>query len=86
MRDRDILARRVLRIGIFLDVIIGDLPGDLPDDFPGERLLGDLLLGDLLLGDFLLGDSLEELFVTFLVVLVADLPTLSAFKDKENIY
>lgn len=73
MRDREILARRVLRIGNFLDVIVGDLPGDLPD-LPGDRLLGD----------FLLGESLEGLFVIFLLGLVAVLPILSALQDKKE--
>jgi len=78
MRDRDILARRVLRIGNFLDIIVGDLPGDLPGD------LADSLPGDRLLGDFLLGEYLEGLFVILLLVLVAVLPNLSAFEDKKR--
>jgi len=74
MRDKDILARRVLRIGNFLDIIVGDLPGDLADCLPGDRLLGD----------FLLGEYLEGLFVILLLVLVAVLPNLSAFEDKKD--
>lgn len=74
MRDREILARRVLRIGNFLDESVGGLPGDLPDCLPGDRLLGD----------FLLGESLEGLFVIFLLVLVTVLPTLSALQDKKE--
>lgn len=72
MRDRDILARRVLRIGNFLDVNDGDLAGDLPDCLPGDRLLGDFLLGECLVGLFVL-----------LLVLVEVLPSLSAFEDKK---
>jgi hypothetical protein len=85
MREREILAKRVLRTGNFLDdIVVGDLPGDrlLGDRLLGDRLLGDLLLGDrllgdLLLGDFLLGESLDGLFFgTLLLVLVVDLLTL----------
>lgn len=75
MRDRDILARRVLRIGNFLDVIVGDLPGDLADCLAGDRLLGDFLPGEYLMG----------LFVILLLVLVVVLPTLSAFKKRRYI-
>jgi len=80
MREREILAKRVLRTGNFLDdVVVGDLPGDrlLGDRLLGDRLLGDRLLGDLLLGDFLLGESLDGLFFgTLLLVLAVDLLTL----------
>jgi len=75
MRDKDILARRVLRIGNFLDVIVGGLPGDLADCLPGDSLLGD----------FLAGEYLEGLFVILLLVLVTVLPNLSTFEDKKDI-
>lgn len=77
MRAKDILARRVLRTGNFLDENVGDLPGDFPGDLP------DCLAGDRLLGDFLLGEYLEGLFVALLLVLVVALP-LSAFDDKKE--
>lgn len=74
MRDRDILARRVLRTGNFLDVIVGDLAGDLADCLPGDRLLGD----------FLLGEYLEGLFPVLLLTLTVDLPAFSAFENKNE--
>lgn len=92
MRDRETLARRVLRIGNFLAVIVGDLPGDLPDcllgeRLLGERLLGERLLGERLLGDFLLGESCEYLEGLFVILLVL-LPTLSYSRNIKilNIY